>query len=122
MSERLFFGTRQFDGCKVLVVADGAAQALPTSPRPGRNFAAGWEWGYGGSGPAQLAHDLAVFLFGQGDAARAATKVILREYLAKQEGDRWSTSEADLKTLCAAEIVDLGAPIPEIPGGFKLDE
>jgi hypothetical protein len=56
-------GIRTAEGCRVVVLEDGKP-ARPLDPRLDlRNHSAtGFEWGYGGSGPAQLALALAADL------------------------------------------------------------
>lgn len=41
------------------------------APRPGQQVPSGFEWGYGGSGPAQLAPALCADALGDGEAALA---------------------------------------------------
>lgn len=122
MSERVFYGMKGTQRNPVWFIQDGQRFDLPTSPRPGRTIPGGRNWGYGGTGPRQLAWDLAVALFGRGPCAAAAAGELLQEFVAKIEGTSWEASELVLRQICAAAVLDLSAPPPEIEGGMKLDE
>lgn len=53
---RIIQGTRTVEGCRVSVVdGDGNGKLLDPRFDLERHSPAGFEWGYGGSGPAQLA-------------------------------------------------------------------
>ena len=72
----------------------------------------GFEWGYGGSGPAQLA--LALVADCRGDAF-AVPKIYQRvkRALAKLPHDGWSLSEAEVEALIEAAVKETGF-VPEV--------
>lgn len=66
MTQRIYYGFRTAAGCEVMVVeADGSRRSLtPARSLTIRNHSpTGFEWGYGGSGPAQLALALLLDMF-----------------------------------------------------------
>ena len=66
-----YVGTRTDDGCAVVVLEDDRPPR-PLDPRLDlRNHSpTGFEWGYGGSGPAQLALALAADVLGDDEKAQ----------------------------------------------------
>jgi len=58
-----YAGVREPDGCAVYVYRHGVAEPLPHLVR---HSPTGFEWGYGGSGPADLALSLLAHYSGQG--------------------------------------------------------
>lgn len=95
---KLFHGLRTQRGCRVWVTTRAAM--VPLAPRNDvRNHSPdGFEWGYGGSGPAQLALAICCELL-EGDAARA---------LAVYQDVKWrfiSAQHADSFELDGAEVL-----------------
>ena len=87
---KIYKAVRMPDGCSVTV--DG----VPLGPRTDlrQHSTSGFEWGYEGSGPQQLA--LAILADHFGDDARALThyKVFMEVVLAELRSDQWAlTSE-----------------------------
>ncbi|MBY0460872.1 MAG: hypothetical protein K2V38_26430, partial [Gemmataceae bacterium] len=56
----------------------------------------GFEWGYGGSGPAQLALALAADVLGDDRAALAAYQRLKFRVVARLPADGWQLTEAEL--------------------------
>jgi hypothetical protein len=63
----------------------------------------GLNWGYGGSGPAQLALALAADVLGDGDAAQDVHQKLKRTLVAALPKDGWSLTETQLR-LAIADI------------------
>jgi hypothetical protein len=55
MTERFYFGMRMESGCRVCWRENRVAGDLPLRLDLWNHSPTGFEWGYGGSGPAQLA-------------------------------------------------------------------
>lgn len=56
----------------------------------------GFEWGYGGSGPAQLALALAADVLGDDEAALDVYQRLKFRVVGRLPGDRWTLTEAEL--------------------------
>src|SRR5947208_17013535 len=63
-------GTRTDQGCDVVVHKDGASRPLVPRNDLRNHSPTGFEWGYGGSGPAQLALALAADVLGDDERAQ----------------------------------------------------
>lgn len=85
------------EGGRAWVLDDsGKRTALPNVPRPGRRYAGGTEWGYGGAGPLQLAYNILHHATGDRMAAHGAYRAYCAEVVANQDGDRWETTTDDV--------------------------
>lgn len=91
-------GTRTPDGCRVVVFEDGNA------PRPLdlrldlRNHSpTGFEWGYGGSGPAQLALALAADLLGNDEKAQDVYQRLKFRLIGGLPHEGWELGEDRLR-------------------------
>lgn len=91
-------GIRWEDGASVCVV-EGDFR-VPLDPRYDlRNHSPnGFNWGYGGSGPAQLALALAVELLGD-RAGQEVYQDFKESYIAKLTADRWTVSYYRLREI-----------------------
>jgi hypothetical protein len=108
-------GTRR---CVVRVVHDtGAAYDLPMRCDIRNHSPTGFEWGYGGSGPAQLA--LALVADCRGDAY-AVPKIYQRVKIAiaKLPRDGWTLTSTQVDCLIAAAVADFGF-VPEPAEDFS---
>ena len=89
---------------------DGPGRLRRGRPRGGRNGAAprlrfdlrrhssdGFAWGYGGSGPAQLALALAADLLGDDDQALAVYQGLKFKVVGRLSDDGWALSETQLR-------------------------
>ena len=90
---KIYKAARGPDGCSVTV--DGA----PLDPRIdlSQNSASGFEWGYEGSGPQQLA--LAILADHFGDDSRALThhKVFMEVVIAVMRTDEWALTSDQIE-------------------------
>lgn len=56
---KIYYGVRSEDGCKILVFTEGMDDyLLPLHLDHVQHSPTGFEWGYGGSGPSQLAFSI----------------------------------------------------------------
>jgi hypothetical protein len=82
---------------------DVRADGRPLDPRPSLSVRChsptGFEWGYGGSGPAQLTLALLLHALGDVDTARRCYQWVKWHTAAAWSGDAW--------TVTAAELVEL---------------
>ena len=90
-----YAGERTAEGCKVEVWRDG--DTSPLSPRNEiRNHSPdGFNWGYGGSGPAQLALALCCEVLPP-HFAELVYQDFKRAFVARIDADRWRLSEGQL--------------------------
>lgn len=70
-----FNGTRLKEGTEVNIVVDGVSRPLPFHLAVQPHSPDGFEWGYGGSGPSQLALAMCVELLGPQEALKVYLRV-----------------------------------------------
>ena len=97
---------RQYTGLRVdrhvTVLVDGAPLPLGPSLAIRGHSPDGYEWGYGGSGPAQLALALLLDVSGDPDVAQRWYQDFKAQVVARMARDRWTmTEEYILKWLTA---------------------
>lgn len=94
---KTYHGTRTSDGCKVWV-SDGTARQRPLRLRLDlRNHSpTGFAWGYGGSGPAQLALALLADALGNDEEALSRCQEFKRAVIAGLPAS-WTMSEAEIQ-------------------------
>jgi len=85
---------RTADGCAVTVSDDGGELALGPRLDLRRLSLTGFEWGYGGSGPAQLA--LAADVLGDDGAALGVYQRLEFRVVARLAADVWTLTEDEL--------------------------
>jgi len=104
----LYRGFRAGAGCVVLKASgfklDPAFGLCDHSPD-------GFEWGYDGSGPAQLAFAILYDAYGY-DTARESHQAFKQEVIAKLEGDQWTLSSTQITQ--AMERIRSGMPPVEM--------
>ena len=93
---KTYAGSRSNGCCAVLVHEGGGSR--PLAPRHDlRNHSPdGFEWGYSGSGPAQLALALAADVLGDDEAASAVYQRLKRRVVAALPNDAWVLTEDEL--------------------------
>jgi hypothetical protein len=91
-----YTGIRTEDGCAVVVSDAGGDR--PLNPRLDlRNHSpTGFEWGYGGSGPAQLALALAADVLVDDDAAQEVYQRLKFRVVGRLPEDGWTLTETEL--------------------------
>lgn len=101
-----FVGWRDEGGTAFVVVRyckDGVVSSLPLPPRRDlRNHSpTGFEWGYGGSGPAQLALAMAAFCLEDDAAAQAIYQWLKSEIVAAIPRDgSWHLEIEEVRKFC----------------------
>jgi hypothetical protein len=111
MARKLYLGDRTAAGCVVTV------NGKPLAPRLdlGNHSPTGFEWGYGGSGPAQLALALLADATGDADVALALYQRFKREVVGRLDHDGWSMTAEEIRGwVRAVRPQALGAD-PDIP-------
>jgi len=96
---KVFFGLRTEQGCQVFTW-DTLAPARPTLLDPARELwnhsPDGFNWGYGGSGPAQLALAMLYEITGDQDFSIHMHQDVKFGLVGKLEGNCWARSEEDV--------------------------
>ena len=93
---KTYTGRRADGGCVVTVSAGGNTYALAPRLDLRNHSPTGFEWGYGGSGPAQLALALAADVLGDDEAALGVYQRLKFRVVGRLPGDGWTLTEADL--------------------------
>lgn len=112
-----FRGSRRPEGCLVAVEwSDGRSSRLRHDVR---HSPTGFEWGYHGSGPADLARSLCAAVLGEVPDARIYQRV-KRELVASLTGDTWTLTRGQVLDVIAraVEVTAYGvAPVerPQVP-------
>ena len=101
---RLYQGIRTEEGC--VVTADDQPLDLRYDLR--NHSPDGAEWGYGGSGPAQLALALLADATGDDELAQRYYQRFKREVVAGFERDRFLTTQAEIRCWVASLLADPG--------------
>lgn len=98
---KVYHGRRTASGTEV-TVTDGA-ETRPLAPRFDlRNHSpTGFEWGYGGSGPAQLALALTADALGDDDRARRVYQPFKFQVVGALGGDTWTLTEDQVRAAVA---------------------
>ena len=89
-------GRRTADGCAVTVSNDGGELALGPRLDLRRLSLTGFEWGYGRSGPAQLALAPAADVLGDDGAALGVYQRLEFRVVARLAADVWTLTEDEL--------------------------
>jgi len=101
-SRKVYAGRRGPQGCVVCVI-DGNGERKPLNPRRAlRNYSpTGFEWGYGGSGPAQLALAILAEHLGDDHAALNLYQAFKWACIAQILGANWSLSGEEIDNYLA---------------------
>ena len=103
---KLYEGVRTDAGCVVTV--DG--RELPMRHELRNHSPDGAEWGYGGSGPAQLALALLADATGDDELAQSHYQRFKREVVAGFERDRFLITQAEIRCWIASVLSGLDQP------------
>lgn len=99
-----YIGERTPDGCQVVVIdpnnPDGS-YLLPPRHDLRNHSPDGFEFGYAGSGPAQLSLALLADVLGNDDRAQRVYQDFKFKVIARLDGDRFELSEEDIKKTVA---------------------
>lgn len=94
--------------CVVRVIIDGYADyLLPPRNEIGNHSPDGFEWGYGGSGPAQLALALVADCWG-GEYAVPKVYQRVKRHVAKLPHDGWTLTNAEVDAWIALAVNETG--------------
>lgn len=100
-----YIGERTPDGCEVLVIdksdPDGG-YLLPPRHDLRNHSPDGFNWGYSGSGPAQLALALLADALGDDEKAQRFYQDFKMKVIGRLDGDRFELSEEDIRQTVAA--------------------
>ena len=94
---KVYEGIRTKNGCQVTVREQGAT-SRPLDPRLDlhNHSPTGFEWGYGGSGPAQLALALLADTLGDDDEAHRLHQDFKFKVVGRLPHDRWQMTEEEI--------------------------
>jgi hypothetical protein len=112
---KLYRGWRMADGTHVAVVTDGELRPLPLRLDLANHSPTGFEWGYAGSGPAQLALALLADATCRDATARALHQAFKFKFITPLARDEpWEMTDDDVIRHAAA-ISEL--PLMRLPDG-----
>ena len=105
-SRKVYAGRRSPQGCVVWVI-DGNGERKPLNPRRAlRNHSpTGFEWGYGGSGPAQLALAILAEHLGDDHAALNLYQAFKWACIAQIRDSSWALSGEEVDN-CLARLME----------------
>ncbi len=96
---KTYEGTRRQDGCRVVVwEEDGKGRELSRRLDLRQHSHTGFEWGYLGSGPAQLALALCADVLGDNSRALQVYQAFKRRVVSALAGDSWSLTEEQIRS------------------------
>jgi hypothetical protein len=93
---KVYHGTRTENGCSVVVEEDGEFTGLDLR-HDLRKHSLEFEWGYGGSGPAQLALALAANLLGDDERAQEVYQRLKFKVVGGLPHEGWVLTEDRLR-------------------------
>ncbi len=94
---KTYVGIRSKEGCVVRVEEELGALALPPRLDLWNHSPTGFEWGYGGSGPAQLALALLADALGDDEAAVRLHQDFKWGVVARLPGQSWELTEEEIR-------------------------
>ena len=107
---KVYRGTRTEKGCEVLVEEDGATRPLDPRTDLRNHSPTGFEWGYAGSGPAQLALGLAADVLGDDERARDVYMRLKFKLIGTLPRAGWELTEDRLRSAIDAIERERGRP------------
>lgn len=93
---KTYHGERSEGGCVVVVEDPDGSRALNPRFDLRNHSPSGFEWGYGGSGPAQLALALAADVLGDDYAALEVYQRLKFKVVGRLPRDKWSLAESEI--------------------------
>jgi Family of unknown function (DUF6166) len=99
---KLYHGRRSEHGCAVDVEENGEVSVLDPRLDLRNHSPSGLEWGYSGSGPAQLALALAVDVLGDADRAQEVYQRLKFKLVGSLPHEGWIISEDRIRTAIEA--------------------
>ena len=101
---KTYYGTRTEAGAAVVVDDNGEIRALDPRHDLRNHSPDGFEWGYGGSGPAQLALALAADVLGNDEKAAEVYQRLKFKLIGGLPDDQWVLTEERIHS--AIEAID----------------
>ena len=95
---KLYHGRRSEDGCAVDVEEDGECYLLHPRHDLRNHSPTGFEWGYAGSGPAQLALALAADVLGDDERAQDVYQRLKFKLIGGLPHEEWILTEDRVRT------------------------
>jgi Family of unknown function (DUF6166) len=105
---KAYHGSRTEHGAAVIVDEDGTCRALDPRHDLRNHSPTGFEWGYGGSGPAQLALALAADVLGDDDRAQAVYQRLKFKLVGSLPREGWVLNEDGIRS--AIEAIERERP------------
>jgi len=99
---KTYRGKRTEQGCEVTVHEDGAARPLALRLDLRNHSPTGFEWGYSGSGPAQLALALAADVLGDDERAQDIYQRLKFKLIGSLPKDGWEMTEDRVRSAIEA--------------------
>lgn len=93
---KTYTGTRTAAGCAVTVNEDGACRGLDPRFDLRTHSPTGFEWGYGGSGPAQLALAIAADVLAEDEAALGVYQRLKFRVVGRLPAEGWTLTADEL--------------------------
>ena len=93
---KTYSGVRTENGCAVTVAGPDGSRGLDPRFDLRTHSPDGFEWGYGGSGPAQLALALSADVLGDDEAALAVYQQLKFRVVARLPADGWQLTDGEL--------------------------
>jgi hypothetical protein len=104
---KTYTGIRSANGCAVTVTDCGGCRGLDPRFDLRTHSPDGFEWGYGGSGPAQLALALAADVLGDDEAALGVYQLLKFRVVGRLPAEAWTLTEevgaAAIRSLAPAD-------------------
>src|SRR5579871_4672952 len=100
---KTYTGSRTDGGCTVVVTGDTVTRPLDARLDLANHSPSGFEWGYGGSGPAQLALAILADVFGKRDerVMRLYQRFKFAYVAQLAQNEAWSITEQEVRDLVA---------------------
>jgi hypothetical protein len=99
---KVYHGMRTENGCTVVVEEDGEFTGLTLRLDLKNHSPDGLEWGYSGSGPAQLALALAADVLGDDDKAQELYQQLKFKVIGRLPHEGWVLTEQSLRAALEA--------------------
>jgi uncharacterized protein DUF6166 len=102
---KMYVGHRTKRGCKVFIVGyDGDSYKLPLCQSLVNHSPDGFEWGYSGAGPAQLAFALCFNVIGDEEIVRQVYQEFKRRHIATIRQTNWRMKEQEVVRAISAIV------------------
>src|SRR5436305_4299702 len=96
---KIYHGFRTDNGCAVTVEEDGEITGLPLRDDLRNHSPDGFEWGYGGSGPSQLALALAADVLEDDEKAQDVYQRLKFKLIGGLPDEGWVLTEDRIRTV-----------------------